>query len=415
MLRDYKDNPAYNVPAFRLFNEKPDETLLHQAIEQVVQGNNILKTSFKIAEQYIYPIVNKAVSVNLEPLKLTLTTPQNLEQGLMDALYDKIKLPFDIEQPPLLRVYFIIINEQKFGLLMILHHMICDGTSAEILMKKIEENYLALTNPATANGKTLQYYDYSLYVENTLSVVNKNVVSGINYLKTINRQLLSESIDITKEAIANSPILSLGQKIMLPASMQEQVQQFCYINKVTPYTFFMGIFGLTLADYYKQQLINLLAVRSGRQESAINEAIGFFADGIPLLIQVESTESGYFQKTQLNLLQALDSNPGPVPFYQLMNSELRWPKFTYNFYKSAHQSTLFAKETKDYIADSIFEKAIIPNWNYKAPEHVYLMAKDINNSYSCYLMMRYDLYSKKDLDSFVTLFVKHCEIACKNS
>ena len=67
--------------------------------------------------------------------------------------------PFDLKEAPLIRVSLIRIREQKYVLLMDMHHIISDGVSVGILFDEIEALY---KGEALIENK-IQYKDFAIW------------------------------------------------------------------------------------------------------------------------------------------------------------------------------------------------------------------------------------------------------------
>ncbi len=75
------------------------------------------------------------------------------------------RTPFDLRQGPLLRVGLIRLSEQEHVIVVVMHHIVCDGWSMQLIVEEFVELYRAAVEVREPRLKVLpiQYADYAAW------------------------------------------------------------------------------------------------------------------------------------------------------------------------------------------------------------------------------------------------------------
>jgi NRPS condensation-like uncharacterized protein len=111
--------------------------LLETALRTVIERHEILRTVIipqsGIPYQYIQNVDNWAIS------KTDLSLPS---QGELSAYIDSLLYtPFDLSKDYMLRAHLLAVSEHDFILILIVHHIACDGWSISVLVRDLVEIY----------------------------------------------------------------------------------------------------------------------------------------------------------------------------------------------------------------------------------------------------------------------------------
>lgn len=156
-------NCAYNIAS--LFNIKGplDVPALEQSILSVIARHDIFRTTFQ------KDIGRLAQYINIEPaFKLPQTDIEAPANGNPAPEFERLIIeqttrPFDLEKGPLLRACLIRHDETHHTLLIVMHHIITDLRSKELLSNEIAAAYnqLASNIPHDLTDQVIQYRDYA--------------------------------------------------------------------------------------------------------------------------------------------------------------------------------------------------------------------------------------------------------------
>ena len=115
----------YNIPSALRVTGKLNRTALERAINQVVVRHEILRTAFSTQDR-------QPIATILEQVEIPLLIHDALnlnEDQLASKLTELANLPFQLDQPPLLRAHCIAVGTDQHILLFVVHHIIADGGS----------------------------------------------------------------------------------------------------------------------------------------------------------------------------------------------------------------------------------------------------------------------------------------------
>ena len=267
---------TYNIPlALRLEGEL-DQHALEQALVDVVARHETLRTIFPeqngIPYQHILPVEQASLSFIHERI-----AESELSRKLSEAAATGIEL--DREMP--MKAWLFETGRQSHVLLLLLHHIAADGWSMGPLARDIQQAYSARVAAKDPHFRELpvQYADYTLW--------QRELMSG---------SLLADQLAFWRKAIAGSPEeLNLPRDHQRPrvsshggAAAQFKISSDLHARLLA----FTRSHGLSLFMVLQAGLAALLssmgagedipigAIMAGRNESAIEDLVGFFVNAL---------------------------------------------------------------------------------------------------------------------------------------
>ncbi|WP_412738617.1 amino acid adenylation domain-containing protein [Krasilnikovia sp. MM14-A1259] len=129
---------TYNVPIAVDLDGPIDVNTLLAACADLVERHEALRTSFPVHEgQPFRAVVDPAAA---EPdIAVTTVAPDDLD----DAVIRAAEQPFPLTQRPPVRIRLFAVAPERHVLLLVLHHIICDGISMEVLLRDLAELHRA--------------------------------------------------------------------------------------------------------------------------------------------------------------------------------------------------------------------------------------------------------------------------------
>ncbi|HVT95149.1 MAG TPA: amino acid adenylation domain-containing protein [Bryobacteraceae bacterium] len=165
------ESTAYSMPQAFLVEAPVSPDALRKAVAGLVRRHEILRTYFAINDGEVAQMLAEDGDLPVE-----FTDLSGMDPGSRDAAGDEIlraaaKKPFDLLQPPLLRIHLIRLDEQRHLIFINVHHIIADLHSLSILRSELLALYVSAENGQTAPLPPLpvQYRDYSIWERERLT------------------------------------------------------------------------------------------------------------------------------------------------------------------------------------------------------------------------------------------------------
>ncbi len=143
------EDTGYNVPSVIILEKEPGRKRLEEAFNKLLHRHESLRTSFETVD-------GKPRQRIHDHITLTLRYYEAGEKGVAEILRQVVR-PFDLSSPPLMRAALIKENENRYILVVDIHHIVTDGTSMDILINEFNTLMAGQELPPLK----LRYKDYA--------------------------------------------------------------------------------------------------------------------------------------------------------------------------------------------------------------------------------------------------------------
>ncbi|QHZ45315.1 amino acid adenylation domain-containing protein [Bacillus sp. NSP9.1] len=186
-------SPTYNIPVVVNLSGKLNQEALERALCDIAERHEPLRTIFPERQGTSYQHI-------LEPAKARpeLHVSSINENELEEAINEAVRYSFNLAQEPSFRTRLFVLGENKYVLLLLLHHMIGDGWSLTPLTRDLAEAYNARCKGTAPEWQPLavQYADYCFWQkrllgseDNSESLIAKQLKFWTNTLQNVPDQL----------------------------------------------------------------------------------------------------------------------------------------------------------------------------------------------------------------------------------
>ncbi|MCK9395481.1 MAG: amino acid adenylation domain-containing protein [Methylobacter sp.] len=239
------------------------------------------------------------------------------ETGIIDLLREKSKQPFDLEHGPLFRVHAVSPVSGGAGYVLItIHHIVFDGSSAVLLVKALLQTYrrlLAGTAPELAQEQT-GYNDFVRWQQQFMG--SEQAQAQLNYWKTrLSGELSALSLPCDYPRPAKQSFNGAGYELRLASDLTEKTRELAKSLRVNLSVLFLGVFKLLLHRYSGDDDILVGMPTLGRPESRFDQAIGYFVNMVVIRSRVSGQQevAGFLGDLQLTVADGLDNADYPFP------------------------------------------------------------------------------------------------------
>src|SRR5262245_34409925 len=156
-------SPVYNVPCLFRFRGSLDEGALARALDAVVERHETLRTALVNVRGQPEQVVSEHVSLRLATTDLS-HRPHAEDEARRLAREEAVR-PFDVATAPLVRARLLRVREDLHHLVVVIHHVVFDAVSLEVLSRDLTALYAAFaaSRPASLPELPIQYGDFAVW------------------------------------------------------------------------------------------------------------------------------------------------------------------------------------------------------------------------------------------------------------
>jgi len=299
---------TYNVPSIMILSGFLRRQQFTKALDAMIQRHEILRTSFELVNGEPVQRINDAVNFELNHFAVL--------DGEVPAI-DSFIRPFDLSQAPLLRVVLI---EQKPGntgpeiqngqsvLIMDMHHIISDGTSAGVFFDEL----MFLYENRSISKPRLHYKDFSQW-QNSSAMREVINLQELYWLEEFSGEIPVLQIipDFPRPPIQQFDGNTLNFQI--DEQKTRGLNELAQSHKATLFIVLLALYNIVLAKLSGQEDIVIGTPIAARRHVDLERLLGMFVNTLPLrnFPLGEETFSEFLNTVKEKTLQALANQEYP--------------------------------------------------------------------------------------------------------
>lgn len=298
---------VYNINGGILLNGSVNLEKLQNAMDEIVEKNEILKTYFEVKDGgEIIQKIDDNCTIRIHT--------QYAQSNDIQKIFEETKKIFDLNKAPLLDTNLLLLPNGKTLLMLSVHHIIFDGTSLKLLLQELSKLY----DKKDIEEPLISYKDYAVWEESQL--LGDKLEKSKNYWK--NQFINGTPILNMPSTYPRPPIKSYEgntYNIIIPEKFTKKIIEFSKNRNVTPYMFLLTCYYILLYKYTGQETIIVGSPISGRTHKELENVLGMFVNTLPLKNSIISEEKfeDLLEKVKENLLKAYEYQD--YPFDLLVN------------------------------------------------------------------------------------------------
>jgi len=312
---------AYNVPrAFRVAGEL-DLPALRSALDAVVERHEVLRTTFAERDGVPVQVVHPTRAVALEVADLRSEEGSVDPQAVERALLRRARRPFDLTRDLLLRPTLLQVGPGDQILLLESHHIATDGWSKGVMLRDLSSAYAAARagkNPALA-PLPIRFQDFAAWQRTRTEETGAD--SDMAYwTEALAGGTTGLELPTDRPRPAYDSFEGGRQSRILNAGVTEAIQALSRRQGTTLFMTLLAAWQSLLHRYTGQTDILTGSPVAGRDDSALDEVLGFFTNTLPLRSRFEDdpTFAELLARVRTTTLAALEHQT--VPFEQLASA-----------------------------------------------------------------------------------------------
>jgi amino acid adenylation domain-containing protein len=315
------NQPTYNVPLMLRLNGRLHTAALQTAVDTLYTRHDSLRTSF-VYDETGQPLQQIAAEAHLpiETVDLSTLPADKQETAVTNWLAEAAGRPFSLTTDRLIRVALLRLNEQSHVLTIVIHHIVTDGWSMEILQQELWQVYEAVrqNRPSPLPPLPIQYADFALW--------QKQWLQG---------EKLNEQATYWRSQLAGAPPLhnlptdlprpraqsSQGDSYTAPlaAGLAAALKQLSRQENVTLFMTLLAAYNVLLFRHSQQDDIIIGTASANRHHPQIDKLVGFFINMLPLRTRIPTGASfrTFLKQVRHNTLDA--QNYQDLPFEKMVD------------------------------------------------------------------------------------------------
>ncbi|MGW5448603.1 amino acid adenylation domain-containing protein [Streptomyces asiaticus] len=277
-------SPTYNIPfALRLTGDL-DRTALRDALVDVAERHESLRTVFAEDAEGPYQVVLRGPEARPVLTVVPDVPPDRLEREIAAA----VGYAFVLTEELPLRVWLFETGEREHVLLLLVHHIAGDGWSVPLLARDIVSAYAARRDGTAPAWRPLpvSYADYSLWQHQVLGSEDDDESLISRQLAYWKQTLAGLPDELSLPADRPRPATSAhrGERVpyQVPGPLYERIRSLAGATKASPFMVVQAAVAALLTRLGAGTDIPLGTPVAGRTDDALDDLVGFFVNTLVL-------------------------------------------------------------------------------------------------------------------------------------
>ncbi|WP_340067238.1 amino acid adenylation domain-containing protein [Ascidiimonas aurantiaca] len=325
VLSQLKDsNLTYNMPDVYIFEGDLHTEALQKAYKALVKRHESLRTVFvendegeivqQIREEEIF---TGNIEIEYEDLR-HVTDKETITRKQVSEIFHH---EFDLEKGPLVRSSLLHTEDNQWVFCYVIHHIISDGLSMDVLIKELLTLYKAFVHnePYPLKSLRIQYKDYAAWQQRSL--LADTMASHREYwLQQFEGETPILNLLTDKK---RPPVKTFNGDAVVGKLNENSIQLLKELGKkegITLHMILLGLVNTLLHRYTHQNDIVVGSPVAGRVHSDLEDQIGFFVNTLAFRTRFRGDES--FENLLLHIKQVtLEAYEHQAyPFDELVNA-----------------------------------------------------------------------------------------------
>ncbi len=307
------ETAAYNVALTARVCPHPDLAALERTLARLAERHAALRTAFlERSGEPVQCVMPPA------PVHIATVDAPAAEDVLRAAVIAEYRRPFRLDEPPLRVVYFR--SPQESGiLLLVMHHLIVDGWSLQILFQDLRTLYEAELRGTAAEFPSAPA-EYSDYVAWQTHMIEQPEAGS---LRDYWAEVLSGELPVLRFASTGTHTSRRGLvPIVFTRGLSDSLRELARANQTTLFTVALAALQVLLHRYSGQDDILIGIPVLGRTQPRWMDVVGYFINMLPIRANMAGNPpfAERLARTRGTVLEALDHQDLPFP---LMLQSLR--------------------------------------------------------------------------------------------
>lgn len=284
------ESPFFNMPMPLRLRGRLDVQALVRTLEALVERNELLRTTFALADGRPVQLLCKHVELALTRIDISDLGADDREREITRIVHEEAHKPLDLARGPLFRTTLVRAGEEDHVLALTTHHILADGWSQRPLNREIAELYAAFSTGTTPSPPPeLQYADYALWQEKRLTpaFVDQEVAFWRNRLVGA----APASLPTDRPRGATPATRGARHVSHVPAELVERLRQLAREENATLFMLLFSAFAVVVRRHAGTTDVTVGTPVANRVRPEFESMVGLFVNMLALRIEVDDAAS----------------------------------------------------------------------------------------------------------------------------
>lgn len=302
---------AYNITTTLAVAGYLDIDRLQLAMQAIIDRHESLRTAFILQEGMPRQVISEQV-----PFKITRMRAAIGEENTL--IHDFIQ-PFNLQEPPLIRMGVITTAADQHTLVLDIHHAVADGTSLGILVRECLQLYVGEIPAAVP----LQYKDYAVWQQQQLPAQALQQQEAY-WLQQFAGDVVPLQLPADFPRPARQTLEGASRRFLLDTATYDAVKACAVQYNTTVYTILLTTYLALLQELSGQSDIVIGTIIAGRRQADLMHTIGMFANTLGLRFDIArgATWTELLQYVKIKTTEAQQHQD--YPFEELVKRVVKW-------------------------------------------------------------------------------------------
>jgi len=292
ILAQDKENAAvYNMPVSLVLEGELDTSAFSRAVDRLVERHEILRTLFT---DFDGNPMQKVLAGFTGILKICdLSLEKNAAAKADELINRAVMQPIDLSLEIPFRASLWKINDDRYLLLFLIHHIAGDGLSIGILMNELTQLYNAFSkkdNPFALQPLGIQYKDYCVY-ERTMLESERYRREKDYWLSVLHSPIpvLNLPTDRMRPAMKTYNGKYFFGEVGKPLTLS--LDKFCKEKGVSPFMVLLSVVNVLLYKYTGNEDLIIGSPVAGRNRPELENQVGVYLNTLALRNSIRASQT----------------------------------------------------------------------------------------------------------------------------
>lgn len=257
--------------------------LLAQAVNHLIETSDSLRTRFVndagTIKQYFSDYVREQISVR--------DYSASTQDEIVHILQQEAEMPLPLLNQPLYR-FSIIQHENQYSVFMVIHHLICDGWTSNLIANKITDYVANAGETATVDSAK---FSYTRFIEEGTNYCQSRRFEGDTAYWDVFAQGYSEPSYIKPQMPGSDSVKAARYTYGISQTETDRIYTYCAGNEISPDTLYKTAFAIYLYNLNHVPSVVLGTPVLNRDGAVAKNTIGMYVSTMPVVLQISETAS----------------------------------------------------------------------------------------------------------------------------